>query len=1476
VIPDVWYLGKDLIAPNVSSNAVKRSALNLLLQCINVPHQESTALYIYFNDVLTNCNSSKEKVDANLDLILNILRILTDDGRFIHHYQEPLKEPLLDFFIDTLSKTNDFLKQKLLGVEVLDFVIESLKAGILNSPRDDDDSTLKTLILSTLKISLKTSDRLILEKSLNLIDTIVIYNGIPRSLLYNVLEIISGSSILDLHFFDLSTNIVSHIIESVQNLNLIFDTFGDIILCKSPKSSPDRNINASIGSLKLLGYLSSRYTYHVDFQSLLNAFDEILHWNKPNLNLSMLQFLQEILSNSIILSHINKLPIWDSNLDDVESTNVTLLLLLERISTKLNDDTDSIQTFKLILANLYTLSESSQYPGNLSNLVEYFVKLSRFLTTKNIQFILTYYKIQNLCSPMYENWTANIQNLLDVFYVDNSKDINVRISVLKLIKDVFDSSLETFRQNEEQREETLFKILSFLFINFKTEETTEVLKVLGDYLIEAALSVSSTLFEKILTIHIQPGFGIHPADSPSERRSSLPNLLMSTSSFENRFRPFNQKTLKVILKSYVSIFANSLPNDGLKCSKTYDFLIKVAHLSISKKNVDLLLIASRLLVRIRSTMENKIYLTNPTDMEGLSAAFSRNLNMRKLDNVTTTASVANSNTSAANTSSSISLNNNTGSLDEKWTYPEEISYIPNEALDKPSGCLSIYHDELANKIFVNRKENAVIYIDKWLSLVISIIEQCPHWENYSFIYTHFCPQLSNLKLFESSNCVEGIKKFRLLICDQLMLKLPNNLKIPTSTASSATATDQITKHDLQVAIVRNFTPLVSYQAIFTKQEQDQIISALLVGLSSSWEKTAIPCVHILTICCYEIPLSIKKFLNILLTKLQTRISSPFASSHILEFLLVLSYQPQLTSNFTVDEFKRAFGICFKFIQYAHDIKALKENIHQGILKHGEELEAEITPSTEFLEISPVISIYLLNLAYDVITNWFLNMKMKDRRKMSSFIIKNLIISQSNHGEDSINLKNLSFTDLIERFTYSDIELKFNKIKTADEHFRDRDAETILSSKWVFGNGIISVDTHPKTGESLISIRRASGSSVFIVIPDESMVPYYTDQLHNDDDSIDEESEQDIFSENYMLLQLVVQLDQNSQAKPIPVPKESGFERSLSNMDRIPAVEFHKIGLLYIGPNQSTETEILLNDKGSEGYEAFLKKFGRLIELKGCKSFYVGGLDTENNADGEFALGWNDKVLQIIFHTTTMMPVDKDLNGQDEKIAEKLSFKKRHIGNNYVNIFFDESGHSFDFNTIKTQFNFLNIVIQPHSISYNQDTGNDSQKRPERKYKVKIHRRSGVPALFAACHFKIISEENLPTFIRTLAIISNQFAQIWHSNGNYESNWSHRMKSILNIKEKSIKFQEILKQKESALNSDMDGRKTTGTGQSFLDQLNSESNSNSNLSKNDNGSGNNALSRAGSISRAKNTNHYEFFDNDDNEFFKNLEFTSFTK
>ena len=79
-----------------------------------------------------------------------------------------------------------------------------------------------------------------------------------------------------------------------------------------------------------------------------------------------------------------------------------------------------------------------------------------------------------------------------------------------------------------------------------------------------------------------------------------------------------------------------------------------------------------------------------------------------------------------------------------------------------------------------------------------------------------------------------------------------------------------------------------------------------------------------------------------------------------------------------------------------------------------------------------------------------------------------------------------------------------------------------------------------------------------------------------------------------------------------------------NLDRMPVIDTHKVGIMYVAPGQSRETDILRNSHGSPAYTRFLEGLGRLINLRGQLDVYGGGLDPDE--DGEYAYAWwDDKI-----------------------------------------------------------------------------------------------------------------------------------------------------------------------------------------------------------------------------------------------------------
>lgn len=275
-----------------------------------------------------------------------------------------------------------------------------------------------------------------------------------------------------------------------------------------------------------------------------------------------------------------------------------------------------------------------------------------------------------------------------------------------------------------------------------------------------------------------------------------------------------------------------------------------------------------------------------------------------------------------------------------------------------------------------------------------------------------------------------------------------------------------------------------------------------------------------------------------------------------------------------------------------------------------------------------------------------------------------------------------------------------------------------------------------------------------------------------------------------------------------LPNDDATVRGLSVLDRTPVVDLHKIGIVYVGRGQFDEQSILSNQSGSYHYQVFLQNIGKLVKLSSLQGEYTGGLDTRRGVDGEFAVMAEDEITKIVFHVATLMPtVEHD---------PKCMAKKRHIGNDYILIVYNESGKEYEFRTIPGQFNFINIIITPVDNDYlsmshhqnilyrsnsnlNENPTSASSTKPhllnplttsfleenEPYFIVSMQRREDMPEIGPLAIPKIVSLSVLPIFVRQLAINFNIYAQTFRQNLNgsteYISNWGERLRQIKRVK-----------------------------------------------------------------------------------------------
>jgi len=267
--------------------------------------------------------------------------------------------------------------------------------------------------------------------------------------------------------------------------------------------------------------------------------------------------------------------------------------------------------------------------------------------------------------------------------------------------------------------------------------------------------------------------------------------------------------------------------------------------------------------------------------------------------------------------------------------------------------------------------------------------------------------------------------------------------------------------------------------------------------------------------------------------------------------------------------------------------------------------------------------------------------------------------------------------------------------------------------------------------------------------------------------------------SHVLLQLMVPSNMMPESlRPIPLPDDDVTNRTLSYFDLNSTVDGHKVGVIYIGEGQTTEQEILANVIGSNEYTTFVEGLGTLTKLKDAK-FNTQGLDKDNNSDGEFTFCWRDRVTEIVFHVTTMMPTDRTNDPQ-------CSGKKRHTGNDFVNIIFNDSGRPFRFDTFPSQFNYVNIVITPESRASFIAIRTRSYDEANRQfYRVQVMSKPGFPEISPAADTKIVSGKSLPVFVRLLALNASVFSLVWYNRdgGEHVSSWRNRLREIERLRQK---------------------------------------------------------------------------------------------
>jgi len=220
---------------------------------------------------------------------------------------------------------------------------------------------------------------------------------------------------------------------------------------------------------------------------------------------------------------------------------------------------------------------------------------------------------------------------------------------------------------------------------------------------------------------------------------------------------------------------------------------------------------------------------------------------------------------------------------------------------------------------------------------------------------------------------------------------------------------------------------------------------------------------------------------------------------------------------------------------------------------------------------------------------------------------------------------------------------------------------------------------------------------------------------------------------------------NNRLKPA-VGDSERLSRELALLDSLPVRECIKVGLVYIGPGQLQQSEILANttDSCSQQYMDFLSSLGDKVELQTHCGF-LGGLSARG--DGAHSVYYQDAQVELMYHVATHMPTSRS---DPQQVG-----KKKHVANDYVHVVWNESGVLYDPYTISGHFNHVHIVIAPLSKLHQGSHDTGLRSYASQLYSVRVFSKPDVPAFGPLQDGMLVSGATLGPLTRLTSISSSR-------------------------------------------------------------------------------------------------------------------------
>ncbi|KAJ5254034.1 hypothetical protein N7524_011214 [Penicillium chrysogenum] len=1259
-------------------------------------------------------------------------------------------------------------------------------------PTQEEIETLLTEIFTTCR---RTSVAADIKNSLAVFDAVIMYADVPDISFPTLLEVLCSIHASVKPLSGPTSRAVRSLAKSRRQAEMV-NTLHDF-LRDSCAVEQSRNLNVLRGTLYVFSDFVRAYGQdgmpQLPFDQLMESLQVIAQKDDSRVDADMLDLCLNILEGDYVrvalerdwTAFVNLIILCSRRLVDESAPSPTSTTSPQGKPTY--DETKSY-----ILANLIRIASALESQWEQLNrdqkhhAVRFLMKIHQHVEPPQAELIIHSMREDKTCHPSNNSdWAHHCRELVACFVQPRKQSSDIRILALDTLKEALSGHEDLLFSHEHG-------LLGLLLKDFSAEHDLLFLESLVSLLTGPAIQYSDDDMFKLLISTIGAPMQAelhrdepreHPPSHGSQRRTSTTSVL-------------ELSLTNVCAVGLVKMMLRALNLSSTKAVMVFEALLDIAQ--SPSRPVDSRLTVLKLLFRLRCDSAGSVAVISTSESDFLMNVLGRNLDggsklqapsdsptreIPQQDNspVSPTGKLPMRESAPTPMSKSAQGRGSISARGSKLTAPVWTYALPQVLPEQPSGesspvVFAYTHPEESNPAESETtitRTTGLLKVKMWLEVVITLLQREVDWDVYSYILTHIGPQLGNKDFFRDA--IPQITLLRSILCDQ----------VKNGTFHEPPETTGLKKSDVAACIFDALCMLVSYHEHFAKSEEDDLVRAFMQGIIGSWGGTSRGCIQALSLCCYEIPMSVTKSLNSILDRMSKVITMSNIAVHILELLALLARLPAVYVNLREEEIRTVFGICIRFLQTSREHRyraselaaraSLSAQPPQSRLSAGaKEIAAHAAEAVETSQDG--MSKYISNLTYHVMVFWFLSLKLQDRPKHVNWITSRLIYHDE-HGKEVVEEQSQVFIDLMQRVAYSDLgeTIPFESFPPSPED------GPVAKKSWIVGMSIVTVESAGLSGLSQITKRQASGTTYSVyqqrtapVLPHQ--VPPTPDaHLHSD-------SMRTAVLPSHIMLQLTATaFPTPTVMQPIPVPEDDITRRAINNFDRTDIVDGHRIGVVYIDNGQTKEADILANTGGSADYEYLLSGLGTKVSLRNPQ-FNPQGLYADT--DGEYTYAWRDRVTEIVYHVATMMPTDFD---RDPACVNK----KRNLGNNHVTIVFNRSNLPFNFDTIPSEFNSINIVITPSSRIAYDESGNASGETDPQKlyYSVQVVSKPGFPDVSPAATPKVISGKNLAAFVRILALNASVFSLVWsNKGGEHTSSWTTRLREIKKVRERALKAQ----------------------------------------------------------------------------------------